>query len=78
MAIKCRGDHVLGGLFTGIDTRHIVMTSKMVHILNFILNSVETKVYFSYLAIFLFFKVYSHFLRLRSTLVCKRSPIRLL
>ncbi|KAL0653801.1 hypothetical protein Bca4012_096492 [Brassica carinata] len=30
MAIKCRGDHVLGGLFTGIDTRHIVMTSKMV------------------------------------------------
>ncbi|CAN8304829.1 unnamed protein product [Cochlearia groenlandica] len=30
MAIKCRGDHVLGGLYTGIDTRHIVMTSKMV------------------------------------------------
>ncbi|XP_010539993.1 PREDICTED: 2-isopropylmalate synthase 2, chloroplastic [Tarenaya hassleriana] len=30
MAIKCRGDHILGGLFTGIDTRHIVMTSKMV------------------------------------------------
>uniref|UniRef100_A0A1J3J2P2 2-isopropylmalate synthase n=2 Tax=Noccaea caerulescens TaxID=107243 RepID=A0A1J3J2P2_NOCCA len=30
MAIKCRGDHLLGGLFTGIDTRHIVMTSKMV------------------------------------------------
>lgn len=46
MAIKCRGDHVLGGLFTGIDTRHIVMTSKMVHILNFILHLAETKVYF--------------------------------
>lgn len=30
MAIKCRGDHILGGLFTGIDTKHIVMTSKMV------------------------------------------------
>ncbi|KAK2657436.1 hypothetical protein Ddye_010488 [Dipteronia dyeriana] len=29
MAIKCRGDHALGGLYTGINTRHIVMTSKM-------------------------------------------------
>lgn len=46
MAIKCRGDHVLGGLFTGIDTRHIVMTSKMVYILYFILYFVEARVYF--------------------------------
>ncbi|KAI4303557.1 hypothetical protein MLD38_039168 [Melastoma candidum] len=30
MAFKCRGDHALGGLYTGINTRHIVMTSKMV------------------------------------------------
>ncbi|KAK3222517.1 hypothetical protein Dsin_009542 [Dipteronia sinensis] len=30
MAVKCRGDHALGGLYTGINTRHIVMTSKMV------------------------------------------------
>lgn len=30
MAFKCRGEHVLGGLYTGIDTRHIVMASKMV------------------------------------------------
>ncbi|XP_039042818.1 2-isopropylmalate synthase 1, chloroplastic-like [Hibiscus syriacus] len=30
MAIKCRGEHVLGGLYTGINTQHIVMTSKMV------------------------------------------------
>ncbi|TXG59463.1 hypothetical protein EZV62_014036 [Acer yangbiense] len=30
MAVKCRGDHTLGGLYTGINTRHIVMTSKMV------------------------------------------------
>lgn len=30
MAIKCRGDHILGGLHTSIDTRHITMTSKMV------------------------------------------------
>ncbi|KAK6255337.1 hypothetical protein SCA6_016642 [Theobroma cacao] len=30
MALKCRGEHVLGGLYTGINTRHIVMASKMV------------------------------------------------
>ncbi|KAL4269508.1 hypothetical protein GQ457_HM001030 [Hibiscus cannabinus] len=30
MAIKCRGEHVLGGLYTGINTKHIVMASKMV------------------------------------------------
>ncbi|KAM7253247.1 hypothetical protein ACFE04_008691 [Oxalis oulophora] len=30
MALKCRGDHILGGLYTGINTRHIVMASKMV------------------------------------------------
>ncbi|KAI6699214.1 hypothetical protein NL676_019333 [Syzygium grande] len=30
MALKCKGEHVLGGLYTGINTHHIVMTSKMV------------------------------------------------
>ncbi|KAM6546100.1 hypothetical protein CsatB_026836 [Cannabis sativa] len=30
MAIKCRGDQQLGGLYTGINTRHISMTSIMV------------------------------------------------
>ncbi|CAI0397186.1 unnamed protein product [Linum tenue] len=30
MAIKCRGEHVLGGLYTGINTKHITMASKMV------------------------------------------------
>ncbi|XP_047307873.1 2-isopropylmalate synthase A-like [Impatiens glandulifera] len=30
MAIKCRGDQILGGLYTGITEQHIVMTSKMV------------------------------------------------
>ncbi|XP_065866948.1 2-isopropylmalate synthase 2, chloroplastic-like isoform X1 [Euphorbia lathyris] len=30
MAIKCRGEHVLGGLYTGINHRHITMASKMV------------------------------------------------
>ncbi|XP_050208246.1 2-isopropylmalate synthase 1, chloroplastic-like [Mercurialis annua] len=30
MAIKCRGEHILGGLYTGINPRHITMTSKMV------------------------------------------------
>ncbi|KAJ0502838.1 putative 2-isopropylmalate synthase [Helianthus annuus] len=29
MALKCKGE-LLGGLYTGIDTRHIVMASKMV------------------------------------------------
>ncbi|TKY62814.1 2-isopropylmalate synthase [Spatholobus suberectus] len=29
MALKCRGDHVLGGLYTGINTKHILKTSKM-------------------------------------------------
>ncbi|KAI8560860.1 hypothetical protein RHMOL_Rhmol04G0288500 [Rhododendron molle] len=30
MALKCRGDQVLGGLYTGIDTEQIIMSSKMV------------------------------------------------
>ncbi|KAM7461582.1 hypothetical protein LguiA_029703 [Lonicera macranthoides] len=30
MALKCRGDQVMGGLYTGINTQHIVMASKMV------------------------------------------------
>lgn len=30
MAIKCRGEKALGGLYTGINIRHIVKTSKMV------------------------------------------------
>ncbi|KAI3408926.1 uncharacterized protein J3R85_019994 [Psidium guajava] len=30
MALKYKGEHVMGGLYTGINTRHIVMTSKMV------------------------------------------------
>ncbi|XP_044478680.1 2-isopropylmalate synthase 1, chloroplastic-like [Mangifera indica] len=30
MALKCRGEHVLGGLYSGINTKHIVMSSKMV------------------------------------------------
>ncbi|KAL5705367.1 2-isopropylmalate synthase [Ranunculus cassubicifolius] len=30
MAIRCRGKELLGGLYTGINTRHIVMASKMV------------------------------------------------
>lgn len=30
MAFKCRGEHILGGIYTGINTRHIVMASKMV------------------------------------------------
>ncbi|OIW01557.1 hypothetical protein TanjilG_10839 [Lupinus angustifolius] len=30
MALKCRGDQVFGGLYTGINTKHISKTSKMV------------------------------------------------
>ncbi|PHT45203.1 2-isopropylmalate synthase B [Capsicum baccatum] len=30
MALKCRGEQVLGGLYTGINTQHILMSSKMV------------------------------------------------
>ncbi|VFQ67032.1 unnamed protein product [Cuscuta campestris] len=30
MALKCRGEHVLGGLYTGTNTQNIMMTSKMV------------------------------------------------
>ncbi|XP_023523405.1 2-isopropylmalate synthase 2, chloroplastic-like [Cucurbita pepo subsp. pepo] len=30
MALQCRGEHVLGGLRTGINSRHIFLTSKMV------------------------------------------------
>ncbi|KAL8122457.1 2-isopropylmalate synthase A-like [Apium graveolens] len=30
MALKCRGEQIMGGLYTGIDTKHIVMASKMV------------------------------------------------
>ena len=32
MAIKCRGE-LLGGLYTGINSKHITMTSKMVQII---------------------------------------------
>lgn len=31
MAIKCRGEQALDGLYTGINTQHIIMASKMVH-----------------------------------------------
>ncbi|KAL0366662.1 UNVERIFIED_CONTAM: 2-isopropylmalate synthase A [Sesamum radiatum] len=30
MALKCRGEQLLGGLYTGINTQHIIMASKMV------------------------------------------------
>ncbi|XP_038875433.1 2-isopropylmalate synthase 2, chloroplastic-like [Benincasa hispida] len=30
MSLQCRGEHVLGGLHTGINSRHIFLTSKMV------------------------------------------------
>ncbi|RDY00588.1 2-isopropylmalate synthase 2, chloroplastic, partial [Mucuna pruriens] len=30
MTLKCRGNYILGGLYTGIDTRHVLKTSKMV------------------------------------------------
>ncbi|KAI5668612.1 hypothetical protein M9H77_18465 [Catharanthus roseus] len=30
MALRCRGPQVLNGLYTGIDTQHIIMASKMV------------------------------------------------
>ncbi|KAL8479613.1 hypothetical protein ACS0TY_026491 [Phlomoides rotata] len=30
MALKCRGEQVLDGLYTGINTQHIIMASKMV------------------------------------------------
>ncbi|GFQ06392.1 2-isopropylmalate synthase b [Phtheirospermum japonicum] len=30
MAIKCRGEQILDGLYTGINTQHIIMASKMV------------------------------------------------
>ncbi|CAN1131341.1 2-isopropylmalate synthase 2, chloroplastic [Linum perenne] len=30
MAMKCRGVHILGGLYTGINTKHITIASKMV------------------------------------------------
>ncbi|KAK6122855.1 hypothetical protein DH2020_043381 [Rehmannia glutinosa] len=30
MALKCRGDQLLDGLYTGINTQHIIMASKMV------------------------------------------------
>ncbi|KAM7523633.1 hypothetical protein LguiA_013535 [Lonicera macranthoides] len=29
MALKCRGEDLLGGLYTGINTKHIVMASNM-------------------------------------------------
>lgn len=31
MALKCRGEQALDGLYTGINTQHIVMASKMVY-----------------------------------------------
>ncbi|KAI5653679.1 hypothetical protein M9H77_30866 [Catharanthus roseus] len=30
MALRCRGEQVLGGLYTGINIKHIIMASKMV------------------------------------------------
>lgn len=30
MALRCRGEQVLGGLYTGINVKHIIMASKMV------------------------------------------------
>ncbi|CAJ1918539.1 unnamed protein product [Sphenostylis stenocarpa] len=30
MALRCRGDHIFDGLYTGINTKHILKTSKMV------------------------------------------------
>ncbi|XP_068315484.1 2-isopropylmalate synthase 2, chloroplastic-like [Pyrus communis] len=30
LTLNCRGEHVLGGLYTGINTKHIYVTSKMV------------------------------------------------
>ncbi|GER27873.1 2-isopropylmalate synthase [Striga asiatica] len=30
MALKCRGEQILDGLYTGINTQHIIMASKMV------------------------------------------------
>ncbi|KAH0644501.1 hypothetical protein KY284_032385 [Solanum tuberosum] len=30
MAIKCRGEEVLGGVYTGINTEHIFTTSNMI------------------------------------------------
>jgi len=30
MAVKCRGKDILGGLHTGINTKHITAASKMV------------------------------------------------
>lgn len=35
MALKCRGEKALGGLYTGINIRHIVKTSKMVFFIDF-------------------------------------------
>lgn len=35
MALKCRGEQVLDGLYTGINTQHIIMASKMVYCLYF-------------------------------------------
>lgn len=35
MTLDCRGDHVLGGLYTGINARHIYITSKMVSFILF-------------------------------------------
>lgn len=30
MAMSCRGQHIMGGVFTGVHTRHIAVTSRMV------------------------------------------------
>lgn len=35
MSLQCRGEHVLGGLHTGINTKHIFLTSKMVIIFSY-------------------------------------------
>lgn len=33
MAIKCRGEQLLGGLYTGINTKHITVASRMVRLI---------------------------------------------
>lgn len=55
MALKCRGDHIFGGLHTGINTKHIYVTSKMVIFYNFFLC-----LFFSILIIISFPWVFLH------------------
>lgn len=60
MALQCRGEHVLGGLHTGINPRHIFLTSKMV--ITFLTKSPSWKnfielLFFKIVTIFLNFKI---------------------